>query len=99
VKEPQLGRDFEEEDWPGQILTTLQGSTSETDLLDTIRDEDNQVRRRELLAEALYYMGQGRLANGETDIARSYFAAVVNLKVLYFIEHHLALAEIMKMQN
>ena len=43
-------------------------------------------------------MGQLRLAKGEADTARRYFAATVNLKVLYFIEHHMALAEIAKMQ-
>jgi hypothetical protein len=31
-------------------------------------------------------------------VARDYFAALVNIKVLYFLEHGLALAEIAKLQ-
>lgn len=99
-KEPDLtSRNVQFEDWPAPILATLRGQQSEAELLEIVLEEQNELRRREILAEALYYIGQSRLANGERETARRYFAAVVNLKVLYFIEHHMALAEILKMQD
>jgi tetratricopeptide (TPR) repeat protein len=84
--------------WPAPILDALRGRENERDVVDEIRNEDDDTRRREELAEALYYVGQSRLAAGETEVARRYFAATVNLKVLYFIEHHMALAELRKMR-
>jgi tetratricopeptide (TPR) repeat protein len=99
VKQPELVARTEYEEWPAQILATLKGTMTEAELLDEIRAQKNEVGRREELVEALYYIGQSRLANGETGTARRYFAAAVNLKVLYFIEHHLALAEIVKMRD
>lgn len=82
--------------WPAPILDALRGKTDEAAVVAEIRDEDDEARRREELVEALYYIGQSRLAAGETQVARRYFAATVSLKVLYFIEHHMALAEIRK---
>jgi lipoprotein NlpI len=99
VKHPELVSRDEYEEWPAQILATLKGTMTEAELLDEIRAQKNEVSRREELVEALYYIGQSRLATGETETARRYFAAGVNLKVLYFIEHHLALAEIIKMRS
>jgi lipoprotein NlpI len=96
---PELVSRTEYDQWPRQILDTLNGTLTEAYLLSVIRKQAGERRRREILAEALYYIGQMRLANGETDTARRYFAATVNLKVLYFIEHHLALAEITKMRR
>jgi lipoprotein NlpI len=48
----------------------------------------------ERLCEALFYVGEEYWARGDTGVARDYFAALVNLRVLYFLEHGLALAEI-----
>jgi tetratricopeptide (TPR) repeat protein len=84
--------------WPKPILDALSGKIDERAVVDEIRDEDDATRRREELVEALYYIGQSRLAAGETELARRYFAATVSLKVLYFIEHHMALAELKKMR-
>jgi tetratricopeptide (TPR) repeat protein len=99
-KDPDLtSRTVQYEDWPEPILETLRGQQSEAQLLEIVLEEQNELRRREILAEALYYVGQARLANGERETARRYFATVVNLKVVYFIEHHMALAEILKMQD
>jgi tetratricopeptide (TPR) repeat protein len=84
--------------WPAPILDALRGRENERDIVDEIRDEDDAPRRREQLAEALYYLGQSHLASGEREVARRYFAATVSLKVLYFIEHHMALAELQKMK-
>jgi lipoprotein NlpI len=100
IEHPELvEHSFDKREWPAPILGALQGELSEAKLLEKVREEKNEVRRREILVEALYYTGQMRLANGERETARRYFAAVVNLKVLYFIEHHLALAEIMKLRD
>lgn len=100
VKEPELvTRTSELEGWPLPILETLNGKMTEQELLEAVQDEDNELRRRELLVEALYYTGQMRLANGQAETARRYFAAVVNQKVVHFIEHHMALAELIKMQD
>jgi uncharacterized protein HemY len=98
TRQPELVSRTEYEQWPADILDMLKGTISEAQLLAVIRKQDDERRRREILAEALYYIGQLRLANGATDTARRYFAATVNLKVLYFIEHHMALAEITKMR-
>lgn len=84
--------------WPKPLLDALRGRIDERAVVDEIRDEDDDTRRREELVEALYYIGQSRLAAGETEMARRYFAATVSLKVLYFIEHHMALAELRKMK-
>ena len=99
VREPELVKRTEYEEWPAAVLEALRGTETEAEVLKEIRQQSNEIRRREMLAEALFYVGQLRLANGEPDTARRYFAAAVNLKVLYFIEHHLARAEIKKMKQ
>jgi lipoprotein NlpI len=98
VQTPELVERDAYEPWPTPILDALQGQVSESEVVEAIRQDDNETRHREKLVEALYYIGQVRLAAGETDLARTYFAAAVNLKVLYFIEPHLALAELAKMR-
>jgi lipoprotein NlpI len=85
--------------WPRPVLNTLEGALAEAQLLEAIEAEADPARRREILVEALYYVGEARLAAGSVDTARRYFAAVVNLKVLTFIEHYMALAELAKMRQ
>jgi lipoprotein NlpI len=100
IEHPELGeRSFDKREWPAPILSNLKGEISETELLQKVVEEKNERRRREMLVEALYYVGQMRLADGERETARRDFAAAVNLKVLNFIEHHLALAELGKMRD
>jgi tetratricopeptide (TPR) repeat protein len=80
-------------DWPGPILETLQGRLSEADLVQAIRDDgSNQTRER--LTEALYYVGELRLAEGDVESARRHFASVINLRVLNFVEYGMARAEL-----
>jgi len=98
VAHPQPLGASQSEDWPKPILDTLQGSASEEQLLEAVREESDETKQREKLVEALYYIGEQRLAAGQTEIARRYFAATVNLKVIYYIEHDLALAELAKMR-
>lgn len=95
VVKPKLPAvDMEIDEWPLPILQTLQGFKSEADLRQIVEEEDNDITRREQLAEALFYIGESRLAAGDAETAQRYFASVVNLKVLYFIEHQMALNEL-----
>ena len=96
TRSPELAARKEYEEWPAHVLDALKNDITEAELVGVIRKQEDEGRRREMLAEALYYMGQLRLANGDAATARRYFAATVSLKVLYFIEHHMALAEIAK---
>jgi tetratricopeptide (TPR) repeat protein len=80
--------------WPAPILLSLQGVVSEAELVEDVSAERGTTRRRELLTEALYYTGQRRLAEKRPDLALRYFEATVRLQVTYFIEHHLAVAEL-----
>lgn len=85
--------------WPAPILESLRGKITETQLLDAIESEHDGHRQREILTEALFYTGQKHLAEGQTDLAVKYFTATTNLNVPYFIEHHLAMAELEKLRH
>jgi tetratricopeptide (TPR) repeat protein len=88
----------EAERWPAQILETLRGERSEADLVKAIRDGAKGTRR-EWLTEALFYVGELRLAEGDVEAARRHFATVVNLRVLNFVEYGMARAELAKMRE
>jgi lipoprotein NlpI len=98
VQKPELPERDAYEPWPTPILSALKGELSESDVVAEIAQDDSDIHRREKLVEALYYIGESRLAAGETEVARQYFAATVSLKVLYYIEPNLALAELMKLR-
>jgi tetratricopeptide (TPR) repeat protein len=91
--------------WPQPLIAYLRGEYTEAELVMPIRDGDDDysadlhVSTDERLCEALYYVGQAHWANGDVEVARAYFAAVVNLRVTYFIEHGMALAEIAKLNK
>jgi lipoprotein NlpI len=85
--------------WPTPILESLQGKITEADLVDAVASERDGHRQREILTEALFYTGQKRLAEGHADVAVNYFTATTNLNVPYFIEHHLAMAELEKLRH
>ena len=97
AKRPELVDRTLGQGWPKPVLDTLQNGLTELQLLEAVQSEGDAGRRREILTEALYYIGENRFANGDRESARQYFAATVNLKVLYFIEHHMALAELAKL--
>jgi lipoprotein NlpI len=94
--EPVLTTHRVADNWPRPILESLRGRISEAELVDAVKDERDTNRRREILSEALFYTGQKARAAHHADEAQRYFAATVNLKVTYFIEHELALAELAK---
>ncbi|MEO8064901.1 MAG: hypothetical protein ABI821_19385 [Pseudomonadota bacterium] len=90
--------------WPQPLLLYMTGEYTEEELRVPIEDGDQpnndqpNTSADERLCEALFYIGEAYWARGQPDVARDYFAALVNLKVLYFLEHGLALAEIAKLR-
>ena len=97
--EPTLIKRRIAESWPAPILQSLQGKITEEELVEAVEDEHDEQRQRDILSEALFYTGQQRLATQRVDEAVKYFTATVNLKVLYFIEHQLATAQLHKLRR
>lgn len=93
------------EGWPQPLLLYLRGQYTEEELVVPINegddDDNNQPNTStdERLAEALYYIGQAHWARGDSKTALDYFTALVNLRVTYFLEHGLAIAEIAKLRK
>ena len=85
--------------WPAPILDSLLGKISEAELVDAVASERDTHRQREILTEALFYTGEKHLAEKRIDEATKYFTATTELKVPYFIEHHLAMAELQKLRH
>jgi lipoprotein NlpI len=85
--------------WPAPILESLRGNINETELTDAVKSEHDEHRQHEILAEALFYSGERRMAENKAAEATKYFTAVTNLQVTYFIEHHLATAELSKLRR
>lgn len=90
--------------WPQPLMLYMRGQYTESELTVPVRegdDDDNtqaNTSTDERLCEALFYVGEAYWARGQLDVARDYFAALVNIKVIYFLEHGLALAEIAKLR-
>jgi lipoprotein NlpI len=93
------------EGWPQPLLLYMRGKYTEAELVVPIRAGDDESNTQpdtntdERLCEALYYVGEEYWARGHPEVARDYFAAVVNIKVVAFLEHGLALAEIQKLSH
>jgi lipoprotein NlpI len=92
------------EGWPQPLLLYMKGEYNESELVAQVMagdDDDNaqpNTSTDERLCEALFYVGEAYWARGNPEVARDYFAALVNIRVLYFLEHGLALAEIAKLR-
>jgi Tetratricopeptide repeat len=99
ITEPVLVKRRIAETWPAPILESLQGQITEMELVEAVAEERDPQRQRDILSEALFYTGQQRLAGRHVDEAVKYFTATVDLKVLYFIEHQLATAELSKLRR
>jgi lipoprotein NlpI len=91
--------------WPQPLLLYLVGEYTEPELVARVKEGDDDSNTQpntstdERLCEALFYVGESYWARGDRETARDYFAALVNIKVLYFLEHGLALAEIAKLRS
>ena len=85
-------------DWPGPVLQYLNGAIRENELARAIARESRDARRREMLCEALFYVGEQQLALGNRERARVLFATAVQTKILDFIEYQLARAELQKLR-
>jgi lipoprotein NlpI len=91
--------------WPQPLILYMRGEYTEAELTTPIREGDENSNSQpntstdERLCEALFYVAEAYWARGNPDVARDYFAALVNIKVIYFLEHGLALAEIAKLRE
>jgi len=105
ITKPEFVERTPGEGWPQPLILYLRGEYTEEELLEPVRDGDNDYNSQpntstdERLCEALFYVGEAHWARGQMDVARDYFAALVNIKVIYFLEHGLALAEIAKLRR
>jgi lipoprotein NlpI len=84
--------------WPEPILDTLAGEMTEAELVAVIRDGPKEEDLRGWLTEALFYVGELRLAEGDVETARRHFASVVNLRKLDFVEYGMARAELARLR-
>jgi tetratricopeptide (TPR) repeat protein len=100
VRQPELiPRDKKWTGWPMPILDTLTGAMTEAELAATIRDGPRDEDLHRWLAEALYYVGELRLAEGDVETARRHFASVVNLRKLSDVEYGMARAELARLRE
>jgi lipoprotein NlpI len=105
VAKPEFVTRTPADGWPQPLLLYMRGEYTEAELVDPIEQgdsEDNDIPNTgtdERLCEALFYVGEEYWARGQPEVARDYFAALVNIKVLYFLEHGIALAEIAKLRK
>ncbi len=83
--------------WPAPLLEHLLARRGEAALRDAIAAETDAVRRGQMLCEALFHLGQQRLARGETDAARKHFAAALRGKALGLPEYWLARLELTRL--
>ncbi len=88
-----------EDRWPVPLWRLIVGQSHERTLVAAIEAQTDAARRREMACEALYYTAQAAFANGRPETGRQRLARAVNLKVLYFVEHDLALAELARLRS
>ena len=98
VAKPEFVERTPGEGWPQPLLLYMRGEYTEDELTTPILEGDDEYNPQpntstdERLCEALFYVGEAYWARGQLDVARDYFAPLVNIKVIYFLEHGLALA-------
>lgn len=105
IANPEFVARMPGEGWPQPLLLYMRGEYTEAELIARINEGDSPENTQpntstdERLCEALFYVGEEYWARGQPEVARQYFAALVNIRVLYFLEHGLAMAEIAKLQE
>jgi len=88
-----------EERWPMPLWRHASGAPDEGAVVAAIEVDPEPRQRREMACEALYYTAQLAFANGRPDEGRRRLARVVNLKVFYYVEHDMALAELARLRR
>lgn len=102
VAKPEFVARRHTEEWPKQLMFYMQGQYSENELIAAVREDDSdyaETRTDHRLCQALYYVGEAHWARGNPELALDYFTAAVNIKVIHFDEHGLALAEIARLRK
>jgi len=105
IAKPEFVARMPGEGWPQPLLLYMRGQYTEAELIEPINEGDSDSNTQpntstdERLCEALFYVAEEYWARGQPDVARDYFAALVNIRVLFFIEHGIALAEIAKLRQ
>lgn len=87
-----------EDRWPMPLWRHAAGTLDELAVVAAIEADTAPRRRREMGCEALYYTAQLAFANGQPEEGRRRLARVVNLKVFYYVEHDMALAELARLR-
>ncbi len=88
-----------EDRWPVPLWRLAVGTLDERGVVAAIEAQDTPRHRREMACEALYYTAQLAFATGRPEAGRARLARVVNLKVLYYVEHDMALAELARLRQ
>ena len=84
-----------EDDWVRQIVAMLNGKLDPDEFLEAVDHPDEAVARVRRL-EALYYLGQRYLLDGQTKKATDSFEECVSLGLTGHIEHSAAVAELQR---
>ncbi len=90
-----------DEEWPRPLVLFVKGEYDEADLVRFIRKSGDEhwaggaLDRQ--LASSLFFVGETLWSRGEPELARRYFAAVVNVGLADTDEYRLAMSEIAKL--
>jgi lipoprotein NlpI len=101
VAKPEFVARRHADGWPKPLLLYLEDQYTEAELVGAVREGETEyanVGRDDRLCEALFYVGEAHLARGDAGLARDYFAATVNIRMIRFNEHGLAMAEIARLR-
>ena len=79
--------------WPGHVLYLFLDRVNTGYVLAAPKNRDPKVLR-ELRCEAYFYVGEDALLRNSTEEARRYFQLAIDTGVIYFLEYHIAQAEL-----
>lgn len=87
-----------EPDWPSPLWLLLTDKIDQVELVRQLKTAEGEQQLRERLCEALFYQGERLLARGDAAGARLHFAMATRMKILNYVEHDLAQAELTKLR-
>ena len=104
VAKPEFVERTPGEGWPQPLLLYMRGQYTEAELTvpvakATTRQSAAEHQHRRAAVRGAVLRRRSVLGARAVDVARDYFAALVNMKIIYFLEHGLALAEIAKLRE